>query len=159
MSFPNQDEAARVKLKYPVGSRVVLDEMDDAQAPPIGSQGTVRYVDDTASIGVAWDNGGGLNVVYGQARCHVVRTETEAKATLLHAVARRMGQNKCPRCGAAINDPHTRAHSRRLDIMVCEPCGTAEALEDLLTHQGSGTRKSLLDWATLQPEWWEGGAG
>ncbi len=159
MTFPNRDVVARVKRDYPIGSRVVLDEMDDAQTPPIGTQGTVRYVDDTASIGVAWDNGRGLNVVYGQDRCHVVRTEAEAEATLLHAAARGMTQTQCPRCGAAIDDPHTRALSRRLDIMVCESCGTAEALEDLLVYQGKGTRKPLLDWAALQPEWWGGGAG
>lgn len=159
MTFPNRDEVARVKREYPIGSRVVLDEMNDAQAPPIGSQGTVRHVDDTASIGVAWDNGGGLNVVYGQDRCHIVRTEAEAKATLLHAAARRMDQTQCPRYGALIGNPHTRALSRRLDIKVCESCGTVEALEDLLVYQGKGTRKPLLDWAALQPEWWGGGAG
>ena len=51
MTFPNRAEVARVKREYPVGSRVVLDEMDDVQAPPIGTQGTVRYVDDAASYG------------------------------------------------------------------------------------------------------------
>ena len=98
-------------------------------------------------------------MVYGKDHCHVVRTEAEAKATLIHAAARRMDQTQCPRCGAAVDDPRTRALSRRLDIMVCESCGTAEALEDLLAHQGKGTRKPLLDWAALQPEWWGGGAG
>ena len=42
--------------------------MDDVQAPPIGTKGTVKGVDDTASIMVAWDNGSGLNVVYGEDR-------------------------------------------------------------------------------------------
>ena len=40
--------------------------MDDPQAPPIGTQGTVMGVDDIGSIMVAWDNGSGLNVVYGE---------------------------------------------------------------------------------------------
>ena len=43
--------------------------MDDVQAPPIGTKGTVVGVDDTASIMVAWDNGSGLNVVYGEDSC------------------------------------------------------------------------------------------
>ena len=161
MTFPSRAEVARVKREYPIGSRVVLDEMDDVQAPPIGTQGTVCYVDDIGSIGVAWDNGGGLNVAYGQDRCHIVRTEEEAKTTLLPAAAKRMDQNKCPRCGTEIYDPHTRALSRRLHIMICESCGTAEALEDLLVYQGQGkeARKPLLDWAALRPEWWGGGAG
>ena len=39
--------------------------MDDPQAPPIGTKGTVLEVDDTGSILMSWDNGSGLNVVYG----------------------------------------------------------------------------------------------
>ena len=43
--------------------------MDDEQAPPVGTKGTVRGVDDTASIMVRWDTGSGLNVVYGVDIC------------------------------------------------------------------------------------------
>ena len=39
--------------------------MDDVQAPPIGTQGTVTGVNDTGSLLVNWDNGSGLNVVWG----------------------------------------------------------------------------------------------
>lgn len=39
--------------------------MDDLFAPPIGTKGTVRGVDDAASLLVDWDNGSGLNVIYG----------------------------------------------------------------------------------------------
>ena len=46
--------------------------MDDAQAPPVGTRGTVIGVDDTGSIMVAWDNGSGLNVIYGVDRCRKV---------------------------------------------------------------------------------------
>ena len=35
------------------------------QAPPAGTKGTVIGVDDTGSIMVSWDNGSGLNVIYG----------------------------------------------------------------------------------------------
>ena len=41
-------------------------QMDDAQAPPIGTKGTVTGVDDTGSLLMRWDNGSGLNVVYGE---------------------------------------------------------------------------------------------
>lgn len=54
---------------YPAGTRVELVQMDDAQAPPVGTKGTVRGVDDMGSIMVAWDNGCGLNVVYGVDLC------------------------------------------------------------------------------------------
>jgi hypothetical protein len=43
--------------------------MDDVQAPPVGTKGTVLGVDDTASIMVRWDNGSGLNVVYDEDLC------------------------------------------------------------------------------------------
>lgn len=69
MRFPNKETVERVRKAYPVGCRVELVQMDDMQAPPIGTKGTVRGVDDTASIMVRWDNGSGLNVVYGVDIC------------------------------------------------------------------------------------------
>lgn len=58
--------------KYPVGSRVRLLKMDDIQAPPIGTLGTVKGVDDILSILISWDNGSGLNVVYGEDQIELV---------------------------------------------------------------------------------------
>jgi hypothetical protein len=55
-----------VKAAYPTGTRVELVRMDDPQAPPPGTRGTVLVVDDTASLIVQWDNGSGLNVIYGE---------------------------------------------------------------------------------------------
>nr|DAW29198.1 MAG TPA: protein of unknown function (DUF4314) [Caudoviricetes sp.] len=69
MKFPSKEIVEQVRKEYPIGSRVELVRMDDFQAPPIGTKGTVKGVDDTASIMVAWDNGSGLNVVYGEDRC------------------------------------------------------------------------------------------
>lgn len=69
MRFPNKETVERVRKAYPVGCRVELVQMEDMQAPPIGTKGTVRGVDDTASIMVRWDNGSGLNVVYGVDSC------------------------------------------------------------------------------------------
>lgn len=65
MGFPSRETVRRVRELYPVGTRVELLEMDDVQAPPIGTKGTVVGVDSTASLLVAWDNGSSLNVVYG----------------------------------------------------------------------------------------------
>lgn len=64
MRFPSKEIVERVRRQYPIGCRVELVKMDDLQAPPIGTKGTVMGVDDTASIMVAWDNGSGLNVTY-----------------------------------------------------------------------------------------------
>ncbi|WP_295758893.1 DUF4314 domain-containing protein [uncultured Oscillibacter sp.] len=61
-----------LREQYPPGTRVELLRMDDPQAPPIGTRGTVRGVDDTGSIMVAWDSGGSLNVLYGVDQCRKV---------------------------------------------------------------------------------------
>ena len=66
MRFPSKEIVERIRREYPAGTRVELLQMDDPQAPPIGTQGTVMGVDDIGSIMVAWDNGSGLNVVYGE---------------------------------------------------------------------------------------------
>ena len=51
-------------MKFP--SREIVERMDDVQAPPAGTKGTVKGVDDTGSLLMRWDNGSGLNVVYGE---------------------------------------------------------------------------------------------
>lgn len=66
MVFPSEKIVEEVRKKYPPGTRVVLRKMDDVQAPPLGTLGTVYGVDDTASILVNWDNGSGLHVIYGE---------------------------------------------------------------------------------------------
>jgi hypothetical protein len=68
-NFPSRESVERIRKQYPVGCRVELLRMDDPQAPPIGTKGTVRYVDDIGSLGVAWDNGSTLQVVYGEDIC------------------------------------------------------------------------------------------
>ena len=69
MRFPDKATIERVRKMYPAGTRVELVRMDDCQAPPIGTKGTVLCVDDTGSIMVAWDNGCGLSVAYGEDIC------------------------------------------------------------------------------------------
>ena len=66
MRFPSRETVERVRREYPAGTRVELLRMEDIQAPPIGTQGTVLAVDDTASLIMRWDNGSGLNVVHGE---------------------------------------------------------------------------------------------
>ena len=66
MRFPSKEIVERIRREYPAGTRVELLRMDDPQAPPIGTQGTVMGVDDIGSIMVAWDNGSGLSVAFGE---------------------------------------------------------------------------------------------
>lgn len=62
----------RLRERYTDGTRVELVEMDDPQAPPKGTRGTVWAVDDIGSIHVHWDNGSGLSLIYGVDRFNIV---------------------------------------------------------------------------------------
>ena len=65
MRFPSREERNHIKMCYPKGMRVELVSMNDPQAPPIGTKGTVRGVDDAGNILMRWDNGSSLSVIYG----------------------------------------------------------------------------------------------
>ena len=79
MGFPSREIVERIRGEYPAGTRVELVRMDDVQAPPIGTKGTVTGVDDTASVMVAWDNGSSLHAIYGVDKIRKVQQETERK--------------------------------------------------------------------------------
>lgn len=66
MIFPDEKTVERVRNEFPAGTRVRLLRMEDVQAPPVGTMGTVRGVDDTASLLMSWDNGSSLNMIYGE---------------------------------------------------------------------------------------------
>lgn len=70
--FPSRETVERIRAQYPIGCRVELIEMDDIQAPPIGTKGTVTGVDDIGSIMVSWDNGSTLHIVYGEDICRKI---------------------------------------------------------------------------------------
>jgi hypothetical protein len=75
--FPDRKTVERIRAQYPAGTRVRLLSMDDPQAPPIGTEGTVLGVDDAGHIMMSWDSGGSLNLVYGVDRFQVVPTMTD----------------------------------------------------------------------------------
>ena len=62
----NRELVEHIRAQYPKGCRVELISMDDPyrQMPP-GLKGTVKAVDDMATIHIAWDNGSSLGAVYG----------------------------------------------------------------------------------------------
>lgn len=62
--FVKREVIERLRREYPEGTRVELLCMDDVQAPPVGTKGTVLAVDDAGSLIMRWDNGSGLNVVF-----------------------------------------------------------------------------------------------
>ena len=71
----NEEIVRKFKELYPPGMRVRLLSMDDAQAPPMGTKGTVLGVDDYGSIKVCWDTGSSLSVVPGEDIIEIVSKE------------------------------------------------------------------------------------
>lgn len=65
MNIPDRATVERVRAEYPPGTRVELLSMADSQAPPVGTVGEVLAVDDTGSLIMRWENGSGLNVIFG----------------------------------------------------------------------------------------------
>ena len=72
MKFPSREIVEEIRKRYPKGSRVALVFMDDTQAPPVGTLGTILGVDDIGSLLVEWDNGSHLNVIYGEDKVRIV---------------------------------------------------------------------------------------
>ena len=72
MRVISKERLQALRERFKPGSSVELLKMDDVQAPPIGTRGTVVGVDDIGSIMVNWDNGSGLSIAYGEDECKVV---------------------------------------------------------------------------------------
>ena len=63
---PTREQVEFLRRQYPAGTRIILHSMDDPQAPPPGTRGTVSYVDDMGTIGIEWDNGSALSLIPGE---------------------------------------------------------------------------------------------
>ncbi len=64
--MPSKARVEARRAQYPAGCRVELVSMDDPYSKLLpGAQGTVAFVDDTATVFVDWDCGSSLGVVYG----------------------------------------------------------------------------------------------
>ena len=58
-----REEVEKLRERYRVVMRVRLIKMDDIQAPPIGTVGTIIKVDDAGNIRVSWDTGSSLSII------------------------------------------------------------------------------------------------
>ena len=65
-------QVENLREQYPRGTRVELIRMDDPQAPPVGTKGTVIAVDDIGTIHVKWDDGSTLGIAFGADVCRVL---------------------------------------------------------------------------------------
>ncbi len=69
--FFDHKEVERIRDRYPVGSRIVLDRMGDDPRPiPSGMKGTVVAVDDIGTVHCNFDNGRRLGLVPGEDSFH-----------------------------------------------------------------------------------------
>lgn len=66
MQFPNERQLQALRERYPAGTRIRLNHMDDPYAPvPDGTVGEVQYVDDAGNIHMVWKNGRTLSLIEG----------------------------------------------------------------------------------------------
>lgn len=66
MKLADRNTVRLLRDEFPKGLRVRLVEMEDPQAPPQGTEGSVMFVDDTGTVHVKWDTGSTLGAVYGE---------------------------------------------------------------------------------------------
>ena len=70
-----QDKIKKIKQKYPKGTRLMLNSMDDPHHPvPSGTLGTVETVDDMGTIHMKWDNGQSLGLIVGEDSFYVIES-------------------------------------------------------------------------------------
>ena len=77
MRTPSREIIESLRKEYPAGTIVELVRMDDPQAPPTGTRGEVRGVDDIGSIMISWNTGSSLSIVYGEDLCRKVTEESD----------------------------------------------------------------------------------
>lgn len=59
----NNFNKEKLLVKYPIGTKVKLLKMNDPYAPPIGSIGVVKGIDDLGSLLIQWENHGQLSIL------------------------------------------------------------------------------------------------
>lgn len=153
MREPDKETIERLRREFPIGCRIVLDEMRDPyEHLPEGMQGECRGVDDAGNILVNWDGPSSLSVAYGADRAHRGASDTEVKKSLdwLGKRQRRAtGLFHCPRCGKKMEGIERHALSRYADVTVCDDCGQQEALE-IATYIPA---KLLSKWWCVENNW------
>ena len=61
----------QLREKYPPGTKVILDEMNDPyRNMPAGMTGEILFIDDAGGAHIAWANGSTLAAIHGIDRFH-----------------------------------------------------------------------------------------
>ena len=75
--FMNDKEVELIRARYPVGSRIVLDQMgDDPRPVPSGMKGTVVQVDDIGTVHCNFDNGRRHGLIPGEDSFHKIQPKS-----------------------------------------------------------------------------------
>ena len=72
--FPSKEKLAMLRERYPKGTRIMLECMDDPYTKLVcGDVGTVDFVDDAGTISMIWDRGSSLGLIPGVDSFHIVK--------------------------------------------------------------------------------------
>lgn len=85
--FPSQEEVRRIRERFPVGAKIVLDHMGNDPHPiPDGTKGVIKHVDDAGTVHCTFENGRYLGLIPGEDSFHIDKersvTEMLAEAAL-----------------------------------------------------------------------------
>ena len=74
--FYSRDKVEQLRQRYPEGTRICLDSMENDPRPiPSGTKRTVITVDDAGQLFMKLDNGCSLSLIPGEDRFHVIQPE------------------------------------------------------------------------------------
>ena len=119
MRFPDRETVERLRREYPAGTIVELVSMNDPQSPKPGTRGRVLFVDDVATVHIAWRTGSSLGAAYGK---DVIR-------------------KACPICDKPYTDPPALNRTDNTTL-ICPDCGVRQALES--AGIGAGAQEEIL---------------
>ena len=76
MQFPNEQQLQALRERYPAGTKIRLNHMNDLYSPiPDGTVGEVQYVDDGGNIHMIWQNGRTLSLIEGTDSFIIIKEE------------------------------------------------------------------------------------
>ena len=76
--YYNKENVERLRQRYPEGTRICLDQMNDDPFPvESGTFGKVDHVDDIGTVHCVFDNGRTLGVIPGVDDFHIVSEDSE----------------------------------------------------------------------------------
>lgn len=78
MKIWDKEKVALIRARFPIGTPIKLNYMDDERAVPAGTKGKVWFVDDAGTIHVEWENGSSLGLVYGEDSFEVIEDGSDS---------------------------------------------------------------------------------